>query len=58
MGHFLGFFEGAQGNLGVKKVSAPLKTPRNDPLYVLPAKKKIISQTFKISGTLIVKTGT
>jgi tRNA A37 threonylcarbamoyladenosine synthetase subunit TsaC/SUA5/YrdC len=44
----------AQDNLGVKKVSAPQKTPRNAPLYVLLAKKKIISRTFKISGTLIV----
>ncbi len=52
MEHFLGFFEGAstffypkialryaQDNLGVKKVSAPRKTPPNA-LYVLPAEKK------------------
>jgi hypothetical protein len=68
MGHFLGFFEGAdlldskivlcyaQDSLGVKKVSAPSKKiPRNAPLYVFAA-KKIISRTFRISGTLIVKT--
>ncbi len=32
--------------------TTPRKTPRNAPLYVLPAKKKI-SQSFKITSTLI-----
>ncbi len=39
MGHFLGFFE-AQGNLGLKKVSAPSKTPRNAPLYMFGLRPK------------------
>jgi hypothetical protein len=55
MGHFLGFFAQAQDNFEVKRSWPPRKTPRNAPLYVLPAKKKIISRTFKISGTLIAK---
>ncbi len=33
--------QNAQDNLGVEKVSAPSKNPRNAPLYVLPQTKKI-----------------
>jgi hypothetical protein len=46
-----GFF---QDILGVKKVSAPLeKSLEMPPLYFCP-REKIISRTFRISGTLIV----
>jgi hypothetical protein len=46
MGHFLEFFEGASTFL------TPSKNPANYPIMCL-ACKKIISRTFKISGTLI-----
>jgi hypothetical protein len=56
MGHFLGFFalRYAQDNLGVKKVAAPSKNPAKCPIICFAQEKKIISQTFKISSTLIV----
>jgi hypothetical protein len=44
----------AKGNFQVKKrVEAPSKTPKFNPLYILPQRKKILSRTFKISGTLV-----
>jgi hypothetical protein len=64
---FLGVFRGGldlfdpkialrypQDSLGVKKVSGPLEKPREMPHYMFFPRKKIISRTFKISGTLIV----
>jgi hypothetical protein len=42
-----------QENLGVKKVSAPSKNPAKCPIICFACEKKIISQTFKISITLI-----
>ncbi len=66
MGHFSGFFKGAEtfltpklswatrrAILGSKGSRPPQKTPRNVPLYVLPQTKNIISMTFKIRGTLV-----
>jgi hypothetical protein len=44
----------AQDNFRVKKVPASSKNPAKCPIICF-ARKKIISQTFKISGTLIVK---
>jgi hypothetical protein len=46
----------AQDNLGGKKVSAPSKNPAKCPIICFAREKKLISRTFKISGTLIVKT--
>jgi hypothetical protein len=43
----------AQDNLGVKKVSTPPKDPAKCPIICFTREKKIISLTFKISGTLI-----
>jgi hypothetical protein len=49
------FFAGyAEDNLGVKKVLAASKNPKNSPLYICFAPhKKILSRTFKIRGTLV-----
>jgi hypothetical protein len=44
----------AQDNLGVKKVSAPLKNPAKCPIICFACEKKIISRTLKISGAFIV----
>jgi hypothetical protein len=64
-GAFLGIFKGGldlfdpkivlrYDNLGVKKVSAPLKNPAKCPITCFACEKKIISRTSKISGTVIV----
>jgi hypothetical protein len=52
-----GVFRGgfAQDNLGVKKVSAPLKNPAKCLIICFAREKKTISRIFKIIGTLIVK---
>jgi hypothetical protein len=47
MGHFEGYFE------GVKKVEAPSKYTEKWPIKQFAQKQKIISQIFKISGTLV-----
>jgi hypothetical protein len=45
----------AWDNLVFNKVSAPFKNPAQCPIICFAReKKKIISRTFKISGTLIV----
>ncbi len=67
MGHFEGYFEGAKtfltllivpsaarDNLGVKKVEAPSKYPEKWPIKKFARKQKIISQIFKMSGTLVI----
>jgi hypothetical protein len=48
------YYTFSQGNLGVKKVSAPSKNPSNCPIMSFARQKKIISRTFQISSTLIV----
>jgi hypothetical protein len=42
-----------QDNLGVKKVSAPLKNPKKCPIICFAPDKKIISMTVKIRGVLV-----
>ncbi len=59
IGHFDRFFEGAKTfvipKLSTARCNAVAeKPPTNGRLSVLPAYKKITSQTFKISGTLVV----
>jgi hypothetical protein len=44
----------AKGSFGVEKVSAPSKNPMKCPIICFaPDKKKLISRTFKIRGTLV-----
>ncbi len=53
MSHFEGHFEGvrARDNLGVKKVKAPSKCTEK---WRYCPKKKIMSQSFLNSGTLVI----
>jgi hypothetical protein len=44
----------AQDNLVVKKISAPSKNPSKCPILCFAFETKILSWTFKISGTFLV----
>ncbi len=65
MGHFVGFFEGAEtfltlncpdrseGQFWGQKGEGPLEKPQEMPITCFAPDKKIISRTFKIRGTLV-----
>ncbi len=62
MGHFAGFFEGAEtfltpslcsGQFWGQKGESPSKNPKKCPIICFAPDKKIISRTLKIRGPLV-----